>query len=272
MSPSALADYLSPAGYQQPPMWALAKEWTAVPELGRAAARVVVDGRPRLCRRDRPEPQGHDTPVLLVPGFLAGDYSLRVLGATLRRNGYRTYGAHITSNTSCLQSSAGVIEQRLEEIADKRGERVWIVGHSLGGMLARGLAVRRPDLIAGVVTMGSPMMAPGLSHPILISAAEVLMRLSALGVPGLMSESCLAGDCAEKAWLESREPMPAGVPLTCLWSYGDGFVHWKSCVDPLGESVQVRASHIGMAFDPQVADHVLEALRAGPGMVVAATA
>ncbi len=264
MSPSVLADYLSPAGYRQPPVWALAKEWKAVPELGRAAARAVADGRPRLRTRVQPEPQGAGAPVLLVPGFLAGDYSLRVLSSALRRHDYRTYSAHITSNTGCLQSSAGMLERRLEEIVDKRGEQVTIVGHSLGGMLARGLAVRRPDLIAGVVTMGSPMMAPGLSHPLLIGAAEVLMRFSALGVPGLMSQACLAGACAETAWLESREPMPVGVPLTCLWSRGDGLVHWRSCVDPLGTSVEVRASHIGMAFDPIVADTVLEVLRSDP--------
>src|SRR5690606_39885992 len=125
---------------------------------------------------------------------------------------YRTYRAHISSNTGCLQACSSMLERRLQEIADKRGERVLVVGHSLGGMLARGLAVRRPDLVGGVVTMGSPMMAPGLSHPILISAAGVLMRLSQLGVPGLMSQACLSGTCAESAWLESRAPMPADVP------------------------------------------------------------
>ena len=51
-----------------------------------------------------------------------------------------------------------------------------IFGHSLGGMLARGLAVRRPDLVAGVITMGSPMLAPGTSHPVLLTAADVLVR------------------------------------------------------------------------------------------------
>ena len=42
-----------------------------------------------------------------------------------------------------------------------------IVGHSLGGMLARGLAVRRPDLVSGIITMGSPMLAPGAHHLVL---------------------------------------------------------------------------------------------------------
>ncbi len=51
-----------------------------------------------------------------------------------------------------------------------------IVGHSLGGMLARGIAVRRPDLVSGIVTMGSPMLAPGAHHPLLSMGVDALVR------------------------------------------------------------------------------------------------
>src|SRR3546814_11593487 len=86
--------------------------------------------------------------------------------------------------------NSSMLERRLEAIATKRERKVRVVGHSLGGMLARGLAVRRPDLVSGIITMGSPMLAPGTSHPVLLTAAEVLVRLSRAGVPGLMNESC----------------------------------------------------------------------------------
>ncbi|WP_110208040.1 esterase/lipase family protein [Nocardioides daejeonensis] len=250
---SALADFLSPAGYVQPRMWDLTKEWTLIPEAGRAVARAVTGGPGRA--------EGADQPVLLVPGFLAGDYSLRLLSATLRRHGYRTYSARVTSNAGCLLTTAAMLEQRLEQIAESRDSRVRIVGHSLGGMLARGLAVRRPDLVSGIVTMGSPMMAPGRSHPLLLGAAELLMQLSRLGIPGLMSESCLSGDCAVQAWEESRSPVPMGVDFACLYSYGDGLVHARTCIDPTALPVEVTASHIGMAIDPRVADTVLSVLR-----------
>lgn len=249
----ALADFLRPAGYRQPRMRDLVREWRLLPEAGRALTRAVTG--------DSRAEEGSDHPILLVPGFLAGDYSLRLLSTTLRRHGYRTYSARLTSNAGCLLTTSAMLEQRLAEIADKRGEKVRIVGHSLGGMLARGLAVRRPDLIAGIVTMGSPMMAPGLAHPLLIGAAETLMRLSRIGFPGLMSESCLAGDCASQAWVESRSPVPAGVDFACLYSYGDGLVHARSCIDPGGLPIEVVASHIGMAIDPRVADTVLSVLR-----------
>lgn len=258
---NTLGDFLTPEGYRQPGMGNLRRELTLWPEVGRAVLRSVADkrvlfGTPYVSRA----PKRSIEPVLLVPGFLAGDYSLRLMARTLRRHGYRTYRSDISTNVSCLMSNSVLLERRIEAIATKRESRVRIVGHSLGGMLARGLAVRRPDLISGIITLGSPMMAPGTAHPLLLSAAEMLVRLSRAGVPGLMNESCVRGDCARSAWEESRQPMPAEVDFTCVWSRGDGLVDPKSCVDPLSDSIEVHASHLGLAIDPRVADHVVAQL------------
>ena len=106
------------------------------------------------------------------------------------------------------------------------------MGHSLGGMLARGVAVRRPDLVSGIVTMGSPMLAPGAHHLLLSGGVDVLVRLSRAGVPGLMSEDCVAGACARQSFEESRAPMPAGVGFTAIYCQRDGIVDWRACVDP----------------------------------------
>ena len=153
-------------------------------------------------------------PVLLVPGFMAGDPSLALMARTLRRQGFRTYRSHMHANVGCTLTATALLESRLESIAIKRGSRVQIVGHSLGGMLARGLAVRRPDLVSGIVTMGSPMLAPGAHHVSLAASVDMLVRLSRAGVPGLMSEECVAGSCARRSFDESRQAVPAGVSFT----------------------------------------------------------
>ena len=134
------------------------------------------------------------------------------------------------------------------------------MGHSLGGMIARGLAVRRPDLVAGIVTMGSPMLAPGAHHISLTASVGVLVRLSKAGLPGLMAEDCVAGECARESFDESQEPMPEGVGFTAIYSKRDGIVDWRACVDPLAHPVEVHTSHVGMALDPRVIDRVVEAL------------
>ena len=122
--------------------------------------------------------------------------------------------------------AAAQLEARLEAIAPRRGSRVQIVGHSLGGMLARGLAVRRPDLVAGIVTLGSPMLAPAAHHASLTRSVDVLVRLSRAGVPGLMSEDCVAGALrpaelrGEPAAVPPASPSPRSTPGATASSTG----------------------------------------------------
>ncbi len=262
VTPNTLASFLLPDGFSRPSMAAVLREASLVTEAGRLALRSMEDRRTR-----RGVPYAHRAttshgadPVVLVPGFLAGDGTLKLMSAVLRRQGFRTYRSHIRANVGCTLNAAAQLEARLESIALRRGSRVQIVGHSLGGMIARGVAVRRPDLVSGIVTLGSPMLAPGAHHQSLSRSVDVLIRLSRAGVPGLMSEECVAGACARQSFEESRQPMPAGIDFTAIYSKRDGIVDWRACVDPLARAVEVTTSHIGMAVDPRVVDHVVESL------------
>lgn len=261
MSSSTLADFLLPTGFESPRPAAVLREGSAVAEIGRYALRAAGQ---RRSRRSTPYAARSGArlgdPVILVPGFLAGDGSLALMARALRGEGLRTYRSHIHANVGCTLNAAAQLESRLESIAMQRGSRVQIVGHSLGGMLARGIAVRRPDLVSNIVTMGSPMLAPGAHHRSLTASVEVLVRLSRAGVPGLMSEECVAGSCARQSFAECREPLPAGVGFTAIYSRRDGIVDWRACVDPVAVPVEVTASHLGMAFDPRVVDAVSAAL------------
>ncbi|WP_243059215.1 triacylglycerol lipase [Nocardioides sp. SR21] len=261
MSSHPLADFLLPEGFESPRVAAVLREGSAVAEFGRYALRAAGERRTRRATpyADRGATRLGD-PVILVPGFLAGDGSLALLARTLRAQGFRTYRSHIHANVGCTLNAAAQLEARLESIAIQRDSRVQIVGHSLGGMLARGIAVRRPDLVSNIVTMGSPMLAPGAHHRSLSASVDMLVRLSRAGVPGLMSEECVAGPCARQSFAECREPMPRGVDFTAIYSRRDGIVDWKACIDPVAAPVEVSASHLGMAFDPRVADVVTAAL------------
>lgn len=248
-----LAPFLLPDGYAPPPLVALLNESSAVEEAGRA----VMDRGVGLVRRT--DDVGDGDPVLLVPGFLAGDWSLTGLSGRLRRAGFRTYRSSIHANIGCTLNAAAVVEARLEAIAERRGRRVQIVGHSLGGMIARGLVVRRPDLVAGIITMGSPMQAPAAHHAVLTGGVRLLTRLSDAGLP-VMSSDCVAGRCAHLSFTESRERLRGDVAMTNIYSRRDGIVDWRACIDRQGTAVEVRASHIGMAFDPRVGTEVVTAL------------
>jgi pimeloyl-ACP methyl ester carboxylesterase len=259
---ATLGAFLHPDGFDRPGVSAVLREGSLIAEAGRCALRSLTDRRTRWGAPYAGSVPVRDAePVVLVPGFLAGDGTLRLMGAALRRQGYRTYRSHIHANVGCTLTAAAQLEARLESIAIRRGSRVRIVGHSLGGMLARGLAVRRPDLVSGIVTLGSPMLAPGAHHFSLTTSVDVLVRLSRAGVPGLMAEDCVRGACARQSFDESRQPIPPGVEFTSIWSRRDGIVDWRACVDPLAKSIEVTTSHIGMALDPRVVDHVVATLR-----------
>lgn len=257
-----MGDFLKPAGFDGPQgLKALSREGSIVNEAARYVARSRADRKARaaLPYVSHRHPAAAE-PVLLIPGFMAGDYTLAGMAKMLRGAGYRTYRSHIHVNMGCTREAADKMERRIESIATKRGRKVSIVGHSLGGMLARGLAARRPDLIHGIVSMGSPIMAPGAVHEVLQKDAELLTRLTRAGFGGLMSEDCIAGSCARASFDETHAPLDPSVGFTAIYSQRDGIVDWKACIDPAAVPVEVTASHVGMALDPLVFDQVVIAL------------
>lgn len=257
-----MGDFLRPAGFVGPRgVRALAREGSAALEAARFVRRSRADTK---ARSGAPYAHPHRVhglePVLLIPGFMAGDATLKGMAAMLRGAGYRTYRSQIRVNMGCTREAADRLEKRLESIAIRRGRKVSIVGHSLGGMLARGLAARRPDLVHGIVSMGSPILAPGAIHGLLAWDAELLTRLTRAGFGGLMSADCVGGECARTSFEETQRPLDPEVGFTAVYSRRDGIVDWKACIDPAAEAVEVPTSHLGMAFDPLVFDVVREAL------------
>lgn len=256
-----MAAFLTPEGFSQPSVSAVLREGSLVTEAGRHAIQAFGS---RGARRRTPygsRPARVSEPVLMVPGFLAGDSSLRPMSRMLRHQGFRTYRADIRANVGCTLAAAGQLEERLEEIAQRRGSRVRIVGHSLGGMLARGVAARRPDLVAGIITMGSPMLAPGAHHASLARSVDLLVRLNRAGLRNLMAEDCVAGHCAQESFDQARAVLADDVDFTTIYSRRDGIVDWRACIDPAARAVEVRSSHVGMAFDLAVVAAVSAALR-----------
>src|SRR5215210_6839752 len=109
---------------------------------------------------------GERRPVLLIPGFLASDASLGTMANWLRRAGYCTHRTGIRANLDCSEEACRRLEARLEQMAERHGERVVIVGHSRGGVFARAMAARRPELVSAIVTLGSPTQSMLAVHPL----------------------------------------------------------------------------------------------------------
>ncbi len=194
------------------------------------------------------EPAVAPQPVLLIPGFMAGDASLTVLAGWLRRRGHRVRGSGMLINVRCAGRELSRLEDTLRELD---GQAI-VIGQSRGGTLARALAARNPERVAALVTLGSPVLDPLAVSPSVMRTVRSLARLGDLGLPGVFSSDCMDGVCCADFRASLVAPLVPDMPALAVHSRSDGIVDWRACLDPHADCVEVDGSHIGMAVNPSV--------------------
>jgi triacylglycerol lipase len=188
-------------------------------------------------------------PVILIPGFLAGDSSLSVMRGWLGRMGYDAQPSGIVANVDCSNRAADRLDRRLEGLHARTGRRVALVGHSRGGHFAKALAHRHPDRVSAVVSMGA-----GLDRPFDISIPTKAAVAAFRGLYGATTDratghGCFTDTCRCRFAADYAAEFPSEVPLTSIHSRGDGVVHWEACIVPYARNVEVTGSHVGLAFN-----------------------
>ena len=217
-----------------------------------------------LLRDDRfrdPEEAPESRAVVLIPGFLTGDQSLGLLGSWLKRSGHRTRRAGMRLNVDCSEAAVARLERCLERFCEQQGEQAFLVGQSRGGTFARVLAVRRPDLVRGIVTLGSPTVDPMAVHPLVWVQGAALATLGSIGVPGIASHTCLTGSCCRRFVDDLGGKFPSKTRFVAVYSRTDGIVDWRACLDPAARHVEVDSTHCGMSVHGEVFEVVARALR-----------
>ena len=207
-------------------------------------------------------PRGDGAAVVLVPGFLASDWYLFEIHAWLTRIGYRGYMSRVGRNADCLDVIADRLFVTIESASAATGRPVHLVGHSLGGMLARSAAARRPDLVASVATLGSPFRGVR-GHPLVLFASDRVRERLRRGRED--RPQCYTGYCGCPAVTGLMNPFPAGVPQIAVYTRSDGIVDWRYCVS--GDSAcdfEVAGTHIGLVVNPAVYRILAEHLAAHP--------
>ena len=219
---------------------------------GRIAARLHPDAvaRWRSLRADPswtdPDvPAGRGRPVLLVGGFGAGAAVMAPLRGWLGRVGYGVSVASLHRGVDCSERSAHALERTLAEMVREVGQPVLVVAHSRGGQFARVVAVRRPDLVAALITLGTPFRYLAL-RPRVLAGAALMGTLGTLGLPRTVRLACVRGRCCARFRDDLIAPFPAGVPFVSIYSRRDTSVRWETCLDPAAEHVEVEGSHTGL--------------------------
>ncbi|MDT4906168.1 MAG: triacylglycerol lipase [Pseudonocardiales bacterium] len=222
----------------------------------RAYLRMVrLLGRPVA----QPAP-GPAAPAVLVPGFISGDVSLKVLARHLRRQGHRTFRSEIGANLGCTDVMVDRLAQRVERVVNDEGRKVVLVGHSRGGMIVKLAAGRRPDLVAGVVVLSAPVTGTLSVAAHVRAQLEMLFRLNQRGFSRVIGQDCVTGECAARIAAELQGPFPVDVAYTSVYSRADAIIDWNTCLDPAAELVEVDSTHTGMGTDLAVHRIVAERL------------
>ena len=169
-------------------------------------------------------------PIIVLPGLGANDFSTRPLRWYLARIGHRVVGWELGTHRLPVDTALKRFIPRLASVAEANGEPVTLVGWSLGGIVAREAARRRPELVAQVITLGSP-----------------------LG----WSSSRGDGD---------RHRRRITVPVTSIFSKRDRVVNWRGSIDrttPGARNIEVTSGHAGLGLDPAVWRIVADTIGAG---------
>lgn len=195
-----------------------------------------------------PRQVGESKPVLVLPGFTAGDSSTRPLRRVLVERGYGAYGWQLGVNVGPTRKAIDGLGAQLTRIAEAHGQRVSVVGWSLGGLFGRDLAVRFPNHVDRLITLASPMDLVDDRQ----SRARAIYRWSAR-----FHDPAYRLD----AWTSQRAP--ESIPSTSIYSRSDGVIHWTTCLLPpsaLWENVEVIGSHNGLGHNVLALRVVLDRL------------
>lgn len=206
-------------------------------------------------------PHGDGSGVVIIPGFLGTDAYLMELHAWLARLGYRPYFSGIGLNADCPNL---LIQRRLNETMEtalaETGRKIHLIGHSLGGVLARAVANQKPKKIASVITLASPFRGVVLHRTVLRAAEIVRNRILEEHGQGVLP-GCYTGRCTCNFIDSLRREIPKGVLETAIYTRHDGVADWKYCVtrNPRND-FEVPGTHIGMAFNPSAYSIIAERL------------
>jgi len=185
----------------------------------------------------RRAPRGDNHPVIVLPGLLAGDPSTYPLRRFLSHLGYEAYpwqqGLNFGPRDHVIK---GLVDQ-VRSVQKKHKQKVSIVGWSMGGAMANALALRMPERVRQVITLGSPLTG----HPKGTNAWRVFELVS-----GFRAD--------DHRLMELVNGNPT-VPTTSIMSKTDGIVNWRMSLaqeSHIAENIEVSATHLGMGANPAV--------------------
>jgi pimeloyl-ACP methyl ester carboxylesterase len=195
--------------------------------------------------------QGPARPVLLIHGFLANRGSLHMLETCLAEAGHVVLTFRLGSlNLRDIRDSAELVASKVESLVAQTGvDRVDIVAHSMGGLLALDYIKRRGGRrrVRRLVMLGTP--AKGTWTAILALASAPLGRAGLQLLPG-------------SAFLRELEriPLPPEVDVVAVTAERDWLAPGECTLLHGVRHISLATGHTGLIMDRQVGNQVISLL------------
>ncbi len=199
-------------------------------------------------------PRGDGAPVIVIPGFLGSDTYLMEMYYWLRRIGYRPYYSRIGRNAECPEELTERLFETMDRASHETGYKLHLIGHSLGGLIARSAAIRRPDQVAQIISLAAPFRDVR-AHPMVLAAAGFVRRriIGRRDRPSTIKGECYTGSCSCDFARSLVTDLPASVDRAAIYTETDGVIDWQVCVEEDSRlNTKVSGTHVGLAFNPQV--------------------
>lgn len=230
----ALAREPVEAPASRPPLWRFAAEAQALGEVVRRRRRQII-----VRKAENPRT------VMVLPGFMTHPYRMRYMAQHLEKAGHTAKRWGLGWNLGPTEENLEQLEARLLELHERSGEKVVLLGWSLGGIFGRELAKRQPQAVAKVITMGSPFSGD--------PRANNVWRIYQFVTGHSVDNPPVETDVAEKPPVET----------IALWSPRDGMIDVRAACGKPGErdrAVSLRCTHIGFTYATDAIETVLEEL------------
>lgn len=190
-------------------------------------------------------PGGKGT-ILFIPGFATDDLVTLPFRTYLNHLGYNSTGWGLGINHGNVPKLLPKVYKLVRDTYKKRGEKLILIGWSLGGYLAREAARNYPELVRMVITLGSPVIG-GPKY----TAVRQIFQWNGTNIDKLEDE------------IDSRYEIPIDVPIFAFYSKYDNIVSWQACIDcysPKIRHIPLSTTHIGFMFSEDSYSHVALAL------------
>jgi len=208
-------------------------------------------------------PRGKGEPVVVIPGFLGSDNYLMEMYYWLRRIGYKPYYSRIGRNADCPDVLLDRLFVTMDKASEESGRKLHLIGHSLGGLLARSAAVQRPEQVAQVICLAAPFRDIRVHPMVLAAAGFVRGRIRQQQRRRSIERECYTGNCTCSFANAARRDLPATIDRAAIYTETDGVVDWRSCIeDEETHNTKVNGTHVGLAFNPQVYRQIAKLLAA----------